>query len=175
MEKLSTSEWIAVIGGIIALLAFFTTVWQAHLTRTHNHLSSRPVLDIEIHCQPDETIGFLVANCGPGPAFVESAVATFRKVTYSLCVEEEFAKLNVALGKAGLKAKQINMAIPSANSVIPSGMKYPLFVIRDSENRDQIRGQFDSLSKEISLTIAYKSLYEHTYKTGHDVPVATCA
>ncbi|MEU4428663.1 hypothetical protein AB0F81_49310 [Actinoplanes sp. NPDC024001] len=63
---------VSTAGVVIALAALGLTVHQARLTRAHNRLSVRPVLDFEETFQPEQRAGLRLRNVGLGPAEIIS-------------------------------------------------------------------------------------------------------
>ena len=171
---LSSGDWIAVSSGFIALIALVTTLWQAHLMRTHNFLSSRPVLDIDSLSRPDVTIGLIIRNCGPGPAFISAATATFRKTTYSLTSARDFKEFIAALVHAGLPCNKFSVSVANTESVIAPGHTFELLLIVEKDNRDHIGQAFSALMHEVRIEVAYNSLYARKYKALYDSPIVSC-
>jgi hypothetical protein len=168
------SDWIAISSGLIALIALITTLWQARLTREHNYLSSRPVLDIDSISRPDKDIGVVIRNCGPGPAFVSSVTATFRKTQYSLMNAREFEAFLMALIASGVHFEDAVVSVPSGEGVIASGQDHQLFIINQKEHRQETCTKYRERMHEVRLEILYKSLYLLEYRAIYDSPVVNC-
>ena len=171
--SLSSSDWIALSSGFVALIALVTTLWQARLTRTHNFLSCRPVLDIDSLSRADATIGLVIRNCGPGPAFISTATATFRKTTYSLTNAREFNAFATALVHAGLPVNQFSVSVAGAESVIAPGHTYELLLVTEKDDRRSISLKFGELMHEVRIEVTYKSLYSQSYKALYDFPIVS--
>ena len=173
--ELNSSDWIALASGFIALVALVTTLWQAQLMRKHNFLSSRPVLDIDSLSRAEATIGVVIRNCGPGPAFISTATATFRKTQYSLKNPREFEAFATALVGAGLPCNKFSAGMPNSESVIAPGHTFELLIIDEKENRESISYKFSQLMHEVKIEVSYKSLYSHAYRATYDSPIVNCA
>lgn len=173
-ETLNSSELIAISSGLIALLALSVTLWQAYLTRKHNHLSCRPVLDISSHSQTDGRIGLTVSNHGPGPAIVKSIKANFRKVNYDLSSVKDFEKLVQVITKNGVITNKFAAGILTHESVIAPNQEYELLTINQSEGRTAIAQAFGKIAHEIRIDVIYISLYDKEYSTTFDSPVMDC-
>lgn len=175
LQNISSSDWIALSSGVIALVALVTTLWQAHLMRTHNFLSSRPVLNIDSLSRSEGGIGILIRNCGPGPAFVSAVTATFRKTQYSLTNRREFETFVSALVNSGLPCEKFTASVASNETVIAPGETFDLLLVEQKEGRDVISQNFAKLMHEVRIDVRYKSLYSHTYNATYDSPIVNCA
>ena len=126
-EGLKASVWIAIFAGVIALLALCTTIWQLVLTRRHNHLSARPILDIDIHGRDSGLIGIHLKNCGPGPALLHSLSATYRKVQYNLFKQTDFRSFIGHLLREGVVHQRSSFVVTAEGTVIAPGQTLELF------------------------------------------------
>lgn len=74
--KPSFSEWLSFAAVAIAGIALIISAWQAFMLRSHNKLSVRPLLDIEILYEIvdgyDNVVWLTLRNDGLGPAIIES-------------------------------------------------------------------------------------------------------
>jgi hypothetical protein len=173
--QLKASDWVAIFSGVIALLALITTLWQAHLTREHNFLSSRPVIDIDAEAIPERRIAIIMRNCGPGPAIVRESSVTFRKTKYSLNSIREFESFVNALIKAGLPTSDITLGVLSDKAVIAPGSEHALLMVDALEKRAQIASKFRELTHDCQIAVSYESLYSKAYTAVFDNPVVNCA
>lgn len=173
-SSLSSSDWIAIFSGVIALIALITTLWQARLTRIHNFLSSRPVLDIDSHARADKTIGLRLRNCGPGPAFISTVTATFRKTKYALTNSREFEAFVTALVQSGIPCGNFTISVPNAETAIAPGQTFELLTAEEKDNREIISAKYRERMHEVSLEVLYKSLYSQEYRASYDSPVVNC-
>lgn len=171
LSELKASDWIAIFAGFIALLALVTTLWQSILTRRHNHLSARPVLDIDLHGRAAQIIGIHVKNCGPGPALLTSATATYRKIRYNLFKRTEFQSFLQRIAEDCLSHKRSSIVVLSEGSVIAPGQELELLHFTDTGNRDELARDFERAMHDIQVEIGYKCLYEKAYTATHDNPV----
>ena len=70
---MESSDIIAISAAFITLCAFFTTLWQGHLTRRHNKLSIKPSLNFDQNLRHSGVdVKYTVKNSGLGPAMIKA-------------------------------------------------------------------------------------------------------
>lgn len=70
---MTADTWIALASVLIAVCAFFLSIWQMFLSRKHDRLSAMPHLLISFHTkETPPRFGIYLENAGIGPAIIKS-------------------------------------------------------------------------------------------------------
>lgn len=159
---------IAAAAAIIALLAFVATAWQAHLTRTHNRLSVRPVLVSHrnrVITDGGTEISLVIRNCGIGPAIVKDRFFTVAGQRFvhegdgsreveALAVAALGQRFNYVLRQHGLPA--VNSAIP------PGGEQVIATVFLPNASSSTVDNLVEAIGN-VKFLLPYESLYQESY------------
>ena len=134
---LSSSDVIALSSAVIALCAFFATIWQGWLAHRHNRLSVRPLLvwhTARRNGSVSAGIRFSVRNLGLGPAVIRDRWFTrdgsrFHPVGLATDEVQDFAqhvfgsKLEYRLQQFGLPGR--TAAIAPGAEVVLADLEFP--------------------------------------------------
>ena len=162
---------------IVAVLALALTIYQAYLTRRHNRLTVRPLLDRAMNKArtPDGlTFSFMVRNSGIGPAVIRDAKAFLDRSVVSDLSEESVAKLltecfgtppNYQVRSTSLPG--VNTALLPEQQICLAEIHFPASVWKNDER--EIQKRFD----RIDYLIRYESLYKERFVLATCLEVAT--
>lgn len=161
---MTSADKIALAAAIIAACAFFVTIWQAHMSRSHNRLSVRPLLVWRRDCSITEAgteIALVVRNCGVGPAIVKERFFSVSGDRFSAAsgLEDEVQQVV----KAVLAQRSVyhlrQHGLPGVGTAIPPGGEHVVarifFPDADGAKVDSIIEQ----AGKTSFCIRYESLY----------------
>lgn len=159
---------IAAAAAIIALLAFVATVWQAHLTRTHNRLSVRPVLVSHrnrVTTDGGTEISLVIRNCGIGPAIVKDRFFTVAGQRF--VHEGDGAREVEALAAAAL-GQRFNYVLrqhglPAVDSAIPPGGEQVIATVFFPNASSTMVDQIVETTVDAGFSVHYESLYRESY------------
>ena len=165
--QLEPSDWIAISGGIIALLALGLTLWEAHLIRHHNRLSVRPVLTFSLNIdhtsEIHDFVGVRLNNKGLGPAFIR------RILFYS--DDKQIGEIGLhtsvpLLTQVGLVGPQFRIyQFHSFDVLQPDKSLLLLFLRRDHATPDNIK-RLDEVIATMTAAVLYESAYGEAFALG---------
>jgi hypothetical protein len=149
----------------IALLALFTAVLSAYLTRVHNRLAVKPYLRFDFHYLEDNVYTIEFINCGLGPAILKSMTIIYKGDTFNVNNKEWFLQIYNRIVEENKELKSIDY-------------KYNVFVINDvfSPNEKKCILEFSAknpalfslffkiLIPNINIDIRYTSVYKDRLK-----------
>jgi hypothetical protein len=152
---LDANTVVSTVGVVIALAALGLTVHQARLTRAHNRLSVRPVLDFGESFPAGRRAGLRLRNVGLGPAEIISGVIWLdgRKR------DEPFGRLVIDALRGELSAAQRR---PSAATFTPGAVlakDYDAFLLSVDPFDRAKDNEFVELIGRLRIVITYASLY----------------
>lgn len=149
-SKIDFAPWVAIF---ISLLAFGATVWQGHLSRTHNKLSVRPQLAGHSSYTKDGIYKFELRNVGLGPAVITGA----RVYCGGVLVQGEGPPLVSEVFKGVPGCELLAHEFFYLDHVLPAGECVEICCVKfDTKISD-----FDTfLARHIMLELDYKSAYE---------------
>lgn len=157
MNKLETSNVIAIAAAVTAVISLGATFWQAHLTRVHNQLSVRPHLDwgsnLAVNGQP---LTLELVNHGLGPAII--SLCRIRAAGFDHDGKQiEFPE---PMKRAILASPfGVEWTTPTPGTPLPAGGKVALFKCHIGTG-DPVRHEAAvAFLKDVSLDIAYSSMY----------------
>lgn len=163
-----SSDIIATSSVIVAVLAFFATVWQAWLAHRHNRLSVRPLLVWHIgrkSAANGASITYSVRNLGLGPAVIKDrhftkdgarfAVPTVSTDEVNAFVEYVLRrKVQYQLQTFGLPGR--GAAIPSQGEVVIADIHFP-------GAKSEELATFEELTGKIDFHVKYESMYREKF------------
>ena len=170
LTSLSSSDTIAVLAGLIALLAMGATFWQAAISRNHNRLSVRPHLDFITTRFFGKSVSVTLTNNGLGPAIVRSAYITLDKDEYRLPDPNIPEPIYNEILATGL-ILQFNLLGP--NTPISSGGSVCLVTVNGDLNNASIFNSAIAVVKRISFRFEYESMYEEKFSASSSLPQQT--
>ena len=152
---------ISIATSIIAITAVAVAVWQGVLTRRHNKLSVRPILNFKIGSSKAlDFVGIRLVNDGFGPAIVESI---------NLFIGNEFvgkSKYDVwvtILRKLNISKSPFLFNSISEKHPISSGQSLNLIYLDSARITEQDIQHFKLLKKMLKVSVNYKSIYEEPF------------
>jgi hypothetical protein len=164
---LSLSDWwkstgmnlSGLAGGIVSLCALFISLYNVVVTRAHQRLSMRPVVNIDTDISPaSDRYSLCFHNCGPGLAIVETWRLSIDGVPCDLSVETSRSLTN-KIGYHGYI--DFNLFYPG--DAIQSGNRVE-FIGTDAEGDSEYnREGFKSALSRLSLHMTYQSVYNETW------------
>lgn len=143
------SAWAAVG---ISVLALFATIWQARVTRTHNRLSVRPLLEGHSLTR-DDVYSLQIRNDGLGPAVITDARA-FRR-NERLAGEGPQLVKNAFQGIPGCQLTAHHFFYTPF--VLPAGGTIEVFSVRFNTAISDIEAY---LGEQLHLELDYESAYK---------------
>lgn len=162
-------DWVSISGLVIALCAFFATMYQAFLSRKHNRLSVRPHLnlDADLKNEPIGTVySFRVTNCGIGPALIVDRYFTVDGVRFPFDghgADEVSALVSQVLARK-YSYQLLEHGLPAINSALAPGETFNIarisVPILNSLMRDAVEAEID----RIDVVISYRSMYDERFE-----------
>jgi hypothetical protein len=155
------------IASTIALVTAILTVifsWQQNnITKEHNRLSVKPILQLTPMAEGDgKRNGLYLSNVGFGPAIIKGFEVRTRNYSASGFESDQW---DLVLGAADLKADCFATGWPKENSTVKVDDETPLLSITNSNKRDRCIPEMIGLvgGDEISVIITYESIYGDAY------------
>lgn len=148
-------HWVEIASTLTAGAAVIIAVREARQAREHNRLSVRPFLNLAlIRGLWADRIGIQIGNLGLGPAVIRRWDIRWRNKRVDLGHDWEEALREYEIPASGIKWDAMG----------PSGViqvRETLWIVSVPAQPDdiEIRGKFDRLCKDVSLTIECESLY----------------
>jgi hypothetical protein len=165
---MTPADKIAVAAVFIAACAFVVTLWQAHVARTHNKLSVRPLLvwnrDRSITDAGVEDT-FTVRNCGVGPAIIKQRFFLVNGLTYQApkgSGDEVEALVHAMFGEP-LPCQLKQHGLPGVGTAIPSGEELVIAKLFFRNYRSETVDATIKALPKIAFHINYESLYRESY------------
>ncbi len=160
VESASSSDVTAWVAILISLLALGATLWQGHLSRTHNKLSVRPELEGHSSWQ-DDLYSLEVRNDGLGPAIIKAARIYYK----GNLVNSEGPQAIVDAFQPVEGCELLRHEFFYTPFVLPAGSKISVFTVKYSDKIEDIESYLGGM---LCLEIDYESAYKErrpTYKT----------
>lgn len=149
---------IAISSVFIALFALVATIWQGKMTKKHNKLSVKPILNCRVeisnHC---EKIGVHFTNDGIGPAVITSAKIKRNNKEFSL---GDFRYLGLFPELRNEHFHFNLLGIPG--TILPSQSQW-LFSTNEHKNGFVKINDLISALNEVNIEIKYESMYEDKF------------
>lgn len=164
MEKieLSSSDIIAICASIVAISALATSIWQAYMTRKHNHLSLRPHLNLELSQSMGKPIYCGITNDGIGPGFIQSYEIICDGKPHEIVNYNDYKNV---FEQIGVKFDEISHFVKSFNkdtSIAPD-KDLRLFVFPSTETDDNHHKLIKSNLPRLEILIKYKCIYGNEF------------
>ncbi|HAS6046228.1 hypothetical protein [Vibrio vulnificus] len=159
---MTTSDWIAISSVLVALSAMFIAIWQAYLTRKHNHLSVRPHIGLSWTNVPGEALRCELLNLGVGPAFINKVVLIVGGQEFPVKSYEDYKVAFKALGLnqhvSGVQITHFN-----ASSAVSTGQSYDFMTFCSANTSKQEHQAIAKLLGELEVKVEYKCIYGILY------------
>ena len=164
---LSLSDWwkstgmnlSGLAGGIVSLCALFISIYNVVVTRAHQRLSMRPVVNIDTDISPNSgRYALCFHNCGPGLAIIETWKLSIDGVLCDLSVEGS-GELTKKIGYHGYI--DFNLFYPG--DAIQSGHRVEFIGTNTEGNSAYNREGFKSALSRLNLHMTYQSVYNETW------------
>ena len=165
---LTNSDIIALSSGVVALCAFFVSIFQTFYTMRHNKLQVRPLLSIESASDTGEKF-VAIHNLGLGPALIERVTATYRGLTYDLLTQGGLDAVTDHIHGYDGEACRIYTNCLQKRSSIPSSGCEKLIRIHCPEGsgyEDAIDAFIQSLVVEAEYVCIYGTRHRADNRTG---------
>ncbi|MBD1584682.1 hypothetical protein [Pseudoalteromonas sp. S16_S37] len=155
MDSLSNSDWAAIVSASIATFALGLTIFQAAMTRKHNHMSVRPALCDWTHAS-DHTLSFHLINKGLGTAHIKTFELYFKGKRIS------YAELKTKLDELFPDNIDKQTAELTPASFIAKDEKILVFYIKfaDPKRIDEAEKVMDEC---FELKVTYTCLYDNPF------------
>lgn len=161
--SLAPADIAAMSSVFVAICALVVSLWQGHIMRKHNRLSSKPVIDMNLHVTTQK-VCLEILNCGLGPGFLQALDVSHGGTTYNLMDEVSLQRYFEGVAPRSLGVNP-TLGQHNFNAVIPVGtisiMEVPgAFKINVPQHVSQtIRGA--------RFSIKYKCIYGVEYTATH--------
>lgn len=139
---------------IVAFLAFLVTVWQSFLSRKHNRLSVKPILEVENHMASNvKTMGLKIENCGVGPAIIKEIEIFYKNENLGLVSDGNWVhKIS------GVPNGTVYVTLKKVDTLIKPGGE--LWLLKNDEvEKGREHDEFFSLLEELIVSVKYESIY----------------
>ncbi|MBW8367817.1 MAG: hypothetical protein K0M70_08170 [Arenimonas sp.] len=167
---LTSSDIIAMSSAVIALCALGISIWQGYVTRQHNVLSARPIIELLACLGDPEKDGIILKNAGPGPAIVRGITLTSDRVRFNLFSEHEFKKLLSAWTEGLSPTPTFGTLHVDDNTIIASGESVQFLAVNPYTPMAQLFLRLEEKFGGMEIDVEYECLYgkKHTskYKRG---------
>jgi hypothetical protein len=154
---------LGIFGTLIALSVAITTIWQSVLTRRHNRLSVKPILQIYRNTVTGEHAGIILRNNGVGPAIINSVEFMVDELTIPANVSDPWTEV---LNRIDLTNNRMRIEAITSKESLSAGEKMPFYMTRhqveDAAEIDKLRTAFD----RITIHIEYESVYKGVMSIG---------
>ena len=154
---LTNSDVIAITSVVIALLAFWATFWQAHMTRIHNMLSVAPMLEHRIESYTEDHLSLAIVNVGFGPGILEKV--EFRDMSQGnqvLDADRLVDKLILAMQSSKAMWEQTNYI---GETAFEPGKSSEIFRLKLSNQFPADKETLEKILKKIQMVIEYRCIY----------------
>ena len=152
----SSSDYIAICAGIIAICALFATLYQAYLSRVHNRLSVKPHLVATKVFFIGQPASISINNHGLGPAIITNLSLCYEDKVYQLNNDDSFKSF---LDIFNVEAE---MFIYDNDTAIGAGCEYLLLKHKEPLTFEMHQSLARSWDK-VKVKGKYKSIYDIEY------------
>jgi len=159
--------YIAIPTIVIACVAVGISVWQGYVTRRHNKLSVKPILEIHTSLSKDNTpMGVSVENCGFGPAIINDFIVILdgkpTKVNNKKKAENIYKK-------AHLFSNQLNFWHPyNEGTVIKQGGTVNLITHVKKDLDFPVLSEFEEKLSHLHFKFIYESVYKEKFEASNE-------
>lgn len=159
---LTNSDIIAISSGVVALCAFFVSIFQTLYTVRHNKLQVRPLVTIE--SASDTGAKFIaIHNLGLGPALIRSVKATHLGLSYDLLTQQGLDALtNRIPGHDGESVNIVTNCLQRGSSIPANGCEKLVCV--DLVADTQHEGEIDAFIQALLVDVEYACIYDTVHK-----------
>ncbi len=153
----------------IALAALGLSIYEGRLSRHHDRLSVRPLLDASLRMSPAfERFSLMVVNNGLGPAVVKKWTLLLDKKPYREQGIENWEQLTEKLGLAG----PVNYGYFKPGSILATGQCEELVGYPVGAYSKERADQFRAALVRLTICLQYESMYEEKFTFEFDGKVA---
>jgi hypothetical protein len=133
---------------------------QMELTREHNKLSVRPLIEFHYFTDPKDNVRCGIENYGLGPAIIESLICTYDKKEYQF----KDRALHTILENI-CETNSLNYCYNAMSKDTPfsAGMKIDLISFPNTEGNRTKHELAINLLSQLNFKLAYKSIYEEEF------------
>lgn len=148
---------------VVAFFSFVITIVQAYITRRHNKLSVRPLIEVNTIKRRNEPVSIFLINHGLGTAIINEVYFILDNKYYRICSHNEvdifFDELN--RHKQPDDLIEVSTVIPPSNLGPDSEMQLLSFCNSiDDEDKFSL---YSKLVDRINIKVKYKCLYNEEY------------
>ncbi len=145
---------------LIAVAAFFITLWQIKSMHKHNRLSVMPILSYEIfYDKTDLGFGIYLCNKGIGPAIIKS----MRIFIDNIEIKTQQKKIwPEAVQTLNINYPYVQMFTCGDDVSISAGERLPLLTINDNISKE-IADEFKKALDRINIELLYESIYKQRF------------
>ncbi|MFZ2307548.1 MAG: hypothetical protein WAW73_07275 [Rhodoferax sp.] len=170
---MTNSDYIAIASAAIALLALFSTGWQAWIARHHNRLSVKPLLSWSSNLAQTPNgfeVTVLLSNNGLGPAIVTERYFTLDGLHF-LHPAGPVSAIDALAGKIlpeEWRCQVVAHGLPGTHTAILPGASFVIArLLFDSAVYDH-QLELNKRFERVGFVVGYKDLYERRdiFKTG---------
>ncbi len=162
-SKVSYSNIASTIALVASILAVVFSWQQNNITKEHNRLSVKPILQLTPMVEGgNKRNGLYLSNIGLGPAIIKEFEVRTKKVVASGFSSDQW---KLVLDSVGLKHDCFAPGWPTENTAIKASDEIALLGITTSDMRDRCMPEMIGLvgGEEVLITITYQSIYGDTY------------
>lgn len=161
---LTNSDIIAISSGIVALCAFFVSIFQTRYTVRHNKLQVRPLVTIE--SASDTGAKFIaIHNLGLGPALIRSVKATHLGLSYDLLTQQGLDALtNRIPGHDGESVNIVTNCLQRGSSIPANGCEKLVCVNLVPAAQHQHEDDIDAFIQALLVDVEYACIYDTVHK-----------
>lgn len=151
---------------VIAVAAVVVGVWQSLAARKHNRLSVRPLLVLEVNCDPTlRGFGVWIANKGVGPARVTDFRVLVDGKDETASVPNRWQQALITLD---LNYPFVQHFSLQPGTAISPGEIMPLITAEQNQIDENMRLHMKQRLPRIGCIVAYKSVYEEAFTEGYE-------
>ena len=155
-DSLNSSDLIAITSVAIALIALAATFWQAHITRKHNRLSVKPIIQHIIESYPDGHLSLSLVNVGLGPAIIDKIEFIDKISTIAINTEQLVDKLIIAMTNTNGNWSQTNFI---GNTALEPGKVSEVFKLDLKPEHQEDYKILQNILDHTDLIVKYKCIY----------------
>lgn len=160
MSHIATQTTVSVAACILSLAATCFAWQQVEISRTHNRLTVKPMLQLVPQLEgPGGRNGLYLTNTGLGPAIITEFTVESGRGVFSGLGPDRWAE---ALSAAHLKANCFATGWPRPQTPIKAGDELPLLRLTKADHSDSCFAELVKLvgGEGITTSIRYTSVYE---------------
>jgi hypothetical protein len=161
------NPYITISTIVIACVAVCISIWQGWVTRQHNKLSVKPILEIFTSTTKDGTsMGVRVENHGTGPAIIKDFFVYFKGKPTKVDNREKADNIYRA---ANLYTSKINLWHPhKSGAVIKQGGTVNLISYVEKNLTIQDVEKFEEKLSHLHFKFIYESIYKEKFEVSNE-------